>query len=696
MRPKTMGSGNTKEKAESHQDIAKPDSLDYHEKDSPQEVPKENKRMISGNIPGFIEDTSSSKNNLVDSGEATKDPESCSPKVKIGKEIRDAVSDAIKENCMDGLTANFENSDSNSNLCSSNTSSLTKNIKKPSSKYGKYQQGKGKEWRSTENSIEHSVQKSPMVSSANLARTVSSESKEGKSSTGSGNAAMGRRRYSAESLKHFKKNMHTYKGLPKEKEEYSEEAFREGLSSESYASKARYSYIPRRKNSYNDALEEDSRMQREKTLRKQVAFAVEETVCGLVIGKGGVNVKKLEKTLGVEIIVNAKKDEKATKRIVTILGTNPVAIQRARDELDFQQVFIPVLGPYQMKLVARASQDKFQKWRIESGCTRIEFEHSLEDYDPEKFSGQPSTFNGYHDIETMEPLYSTRQKIQLKKQEATENHNGFLRLVGTRVSVKKAQVFIENELDRANKIGMFDPKTKKEEVENTSYNVMNMDSNYSRNAHLKPPHTLPGSAYGSLGVGRMYEPGSTQYNHQKYQVAGPAGMNHSTNTMVYQLWKQQQELQKIAHDTRTSLAHLNMNLYPSNYRPGYNAMDAPAHVQQIDHQSNVRGNVSSTTNYAQNYGHYYPSGQKPTTMRADAQAHVPMNQKEYIPQPGQQYQYSGQGRGRFRVVEPRKTTQQRSQENTRPPEFQRNLDDMLLEGKLSVDEYAIKLAKRDN
>eukprot|EP00924_Labyrinthula_sp_SR-Ha-C_P007064 snap_masked-scaffold_8-processed-gene-8.20-mRNA-1 protein AED:1.00 eAED:1.00 QI:0/-1/0/0/-1/1/1/0/717 len=660
---------------------------------------KKIKNKTSGNISGYIDEPSTTQAKTLPaaeegSSEKTEDEpgnstsEDCS-KIKLGKQITDIVADVIKENCLEEMLPSLEKSDnSSSNLCSSNTSSLTKPLK--------------------------AVKQSPLVSSNPMNKDMDESAVSHKDGEDVKERKLGRRRYSAEALKYYKQNMHTYNTHQKETNE-SMDYLREGTSTMSYASKVKYSYNPRRKNSYNEAMEEDLRPQRDKLLRKQVAFAVDETVCGLVIGKGGVNVKKLEKMLGVEIIVNAKKDENATKRIVTILGTNPAAIQRARDELDFQQVFIPVLGPYQMRLVAKASQDKFQKWRVESGCTRVEFEHTLDDYDPQKHSNIT-----HHDaVEMLDIGYSTRQKIQLKKQEATNNHNGFLRLVGTKEAVKKGQIFIENELDRANKIGMFDPKTKKEEVENTNFSVMNMDTNYSRNAHFKSQNR--GIGYGVPHQGMAYEPHHV-YEQKKYNLTnGQPYANNTTGTVVYQLWKQQQELQQLANDNRANLANLNMNLQPQAQRmstPYQSYVDSQkingkyAQGYPAAHQFTGlrRNSVQSVPSVYDHYNTYYgqSTSQSTGTTYAAKASHTANATGGYShPQVGQNYQYSGNGRGRFRVVgqNPQEARNPQAHPSTllvsdfepvAVSEPNKNLDDMLLEGKMSVDEYAIKLAKADN
>lgn len=330
--------------------------------------------------------------------------------------------------------------------------------------------------------------------------------------------------------------------------------------------------------------------------KKQVAFAVDETVCGLVIGKGGVNVKKLEKTFDVEIIVNAKKSETATKRIVTILGVNHNNIEKARRALDYQQVFIPILGIHQKKLIAQQSEDKFQKWRMDSGVVRIEFETELENYDPSTY--QKNQNQNFNPVNFPSYKQSSRDLIRQKKEESNDLHSGFLRLVGTKESVVRGQKMIEEELDRVNKASGVTPAAtqnpREEEVR-----VHNVETNYSRVA-----------AHG------LHNPSLRQKGGYYRQ---PDMQNPSA---IYQLWQQQQQ---------------QVQSYPySGY--GYNPY--------------------------RNYSPYVP----PQTGYSNS------NSQNF---------YRGYG----------SSSRRRSLKYSRA---QKSLDDMLLGGKLSVDEYASKLSKHSS
>lgn len=326
------------------------------------------------------------------------------------------------------------------------------------------------------------------------------------------------------------------------------------------------------------------------THKKQVAFAVDETVCGLVIGKGGVNVKKLEKTFDVEIIVNAKKSETATKRIVTIIGTKAENIEKARQSLDYQQVFIPILGLHQKKLVAQNSEDKFQKWRTESGVVRIEFETELENYDPTTYvQNQNAHYN------QMQSSYgyklSNRELIRQKKEESNEMHSGFLRLVGTKESVVRGQKMIEDELDRVNKL------KQAEVVKESEVRVHNVETNYSRQAAQQ--NSYNSYAARAKGAG-YYKQGMSQ------QV--------DTQSAIYQLWQQQQQQQ--------------------SFYPNYNSYN-PYRNNNYMHDGNMPMQSQRNVNY---------------------------------------------GSSRRRSLKYSRT--------------QKSLDDMLLDGKLSVDEYALKMSRR--
>ena len=60
---------------------------------------------------------------------------------------------------------------------------------------------------------------------------------------------------------------------------------------------------------------------------KLVAFTVDESVCGYMVGTNGSNIRNIEKQFGVEISLDPQVSDTG-KRIVTIRGPDAQSVQR--------------------------------------------------------------------------------------------------------------------------------------------------------------------------------------------------------------------------------------------------------------------------------------------------------------------------------------------------------------------------------
>lgn len=61
---------------------------------------------------------------------------------------------------------------------------------------------------------------------------------------------------------------------------------------------------------------------------------VDNNLVRLVIGKGGSNIKELEKRYGVRIIVDKDEKERSNKKKITVIGPNQDTVEEARDEVN--------------------------------------------------------------------------------------------------------------------------------------------------------------------------------------------------------------------------------------------------------------------------------------------------------------------------------------------------------------------------
>merc|ERR1719235_2453272 len=102
-------------------------------------------------------------------------------------------------------------------------------------------------------------------------------------------------------------------------------------------------------------------------------FNVDEEVVGLVIGKGGENLRRVEEKHKVEITVEKTENATSDKRRVKIVGDSKDAVQAAREEVEYVRDYFEV-DKIQFEVVFGRNRRTLEEIREKSGAIRLRYE----------------------------------------------------------------------------------------------------------------------------------------------------------------------------------------------------------------------------------------------------------------------------------------------------------------------------------
>mmetsp|Transcript_18857 Transcript_18857/g.23988 ORF Transcript_18857/g.23988 Transcript_18857/m.23988 type:complete len:467 (-) Transcript_18857:30-1430(-) len=345
---------------------------------------------------------------------------------------------------------------------------------------------------------------------------------------------------------------------------------------------------------------------------KSVAFIVDESVCGYMIGQKGNNIRKVEKKLGVQISVNSQGSD---KRVVTIFGPDAQTVQQARELVEFEEVFVPVLEAH-LRVVEDAKAHKFAEWRNQSGCTRMEYEKVNE---------------------------NQRQTKNIRRNMEGIIASGFVRIVGTKPAVKLARDLLEAQLDYEVKflrLGGEFPKQTKEPAETSSMKSQN-------HSKLRKPKL------------------KKKTNDDTAQILNETGQ---VETPLYQLWLQQQGTK---HSDSDLVGDKNKNS-DKQHEKKQKSKGKPQ--KRKDKQSDTAPTRKSNANRQERKTITGGSNSKQKHVSDNKRRTGEKSKRKVIETPLSRVSYSS---------------------DTQQCKDRSSLDVLLLNGTLSVDEYAARLVQQE-